>query len=515
MQLLKSIFKFIAGLLFLAIYSIGLLCLVDFWILYGLAVLFLAFLWFWFNRQRESHNQPPIGRGWKIFAAILFIAIFAFGQVLDIIGTYTVNQVYDQAKAKNIPLTSKELWTKAGYDEIVHSQNGGTLLLGVAELYPRRYQDWIKTLSDEEQTWESSNDDEMEIVNKMPGKIEALIASVQDLQPILDHALAMPTCRITRIHLPDDPIKFMELDLSHLGTIRNTMDILRYQALLQSQKAAWLDAGKTVQTMNKLADSLKGEPFLISKLVRIALQKMVLYTIQQIVQQHGTQIPPEVLQQFQTTLQTWYNSSNEELSKSLESEIIFAAGIASLPKLKYLNFNESLVPVPYLMFIPHGYIKLDLAYMMQSEISASQMAQNEKTMREYIETKPENHYYPLSYHLEPSWKQIFIRQLEHHARIRCTWIALSITLEQQKTQTLPSNLDFIQDPNMRQDPFTGQSLLYQVRENSYVIYSCGKDKGDDHALFVAPPKKDEDPNTPGIQSQKPEPTLDIGIEMKK
>lgn len=512
----KTILKHVIGLLFLGIYSIGLLLIVDFPVIYIIAVLFFMLSLFWWN-HKFGQQTPSIGWGWKIFIIILFAGIFIFGQVLDMRGESAFTEACFQAKDNNIPLHFRDIFELAGYKKINQAQNGEPILAGLATIYTNHYLPWKASLSKEESNliYKPS-----EFIQAHQAKVEELLTPLQNFKPSLELALSMPECRVSYSYIPTSPQEFFKLQMPSILHYRNIIEVLKLQALLEAQKKSWPDVAKTISQMVKIADSIRYEPFLITQMMRISAQTKTVETMQFLIQNYGNEIAPEILQQFQQYLQNWDSTGYQELSTAFSTETVLPIMFGSMDKFELVESpiieDEPLGELNFfLLFVPHGWIKFDLANMIQDRIQVCQNLKNEGKMREYMEyvasaeyeNKVSNTLYFLSYAMIPGAVTCIKQQATLSAKLRSTWIALAIILEQQKTQALPNNLDFIKDNNMSVDPFTGKLLLYEVREKNYVVYSVGADKQDDHGILVPPASKKDEPYK--------QPTCDVGIEMNK
>lgn len=86
--------------------------------------------------------------------------------------------------------------------------------------------------------------------------------------------------------------------------------------------------------------------------------------------------------------------------------------------------------------------------------------------------------YPISSMLDI--EEIEGRNLAKIAIFRCIFIAMQIKLAQLETGSYPTSLDFIKTnyPGYIIDPYTSLQFIYKNNENSYLLYSIGKNLED-------------------------------------
>ncbi len=66
------------------------------------------------------------------------------------------------------------------------------------------------------------------------------------------------------------------------------------------------------------------------------------------------------------------------------------------------------------------------------------------------------------------------------AAVHAGQTAIAIERFRQERGQLPQSLDELKLPNAKTvDPFTGQSVLFLMRDNGYIVYSVGVDAMDD------------------------------------
>ncbi len=505
-----SLFLKISAPIFIILYALLSILIVDLVIPFIIIVTLPFLLGYWINRKCEEHNLPVLGRGYVIFSLILFGIVFFGGHGLNIIGTYTLEDTINYAKANKAPHTIEEFKELAGYNKIDPAQNGAPLLLGALKILDDRYQLWydkLNTQQKKEIRSVVSRDQKIEISQELLQEFQNFSNGNQDLSPNIQQALSMPQCCVI-LKLPDEPIALLSVELRHLKMLRTYSQVMRLEiyAHLQNEKIDVLFLKEKIQNMIKLTDILASEPLLISALSKLALQSLTARSIGEIL--GCSNLPADFLVDIETTFQKWNKSIFEELSSSSISEYLFAYGFATQSKFEYLKNDPHIFPTIPFFFVPQGWIKLDLATLMKEEIHASISAKSEEKIREYIQTPPNEYpFYIFTNMLLVSWNSVFSKSLESLTYLRCQATALKIIQKYNETGKLPDSLEFIEQSSLTYDPFTGKPLQYHKKENSFLIYGLGPNLKDDQAAIY----KIEETNKDNQKTMKD--ALDIGVEI--
>jgi len=499
----QKVLRFAVKVALFIAYTLCLFCLADFWLLFGLALLFVSLAIFWVDTKRQGFGIVPISRKLKLTAAMIGIVLLFGGIILDLIGTYQISAAATMAKESQAPLCPDELKALTQYDSIKPTENGGPLLVGVGKILNERYNDWSKL--PDVKPYENkiiANGQTIPLTEPFKAELQKFVEQQTELLDMATKALSMPHCRHI-LPFPSSGLELMSMQMEHLSALRALSRVLLLKTILLCENRQIDAAMQQIKDMAKLARTMQNEPLLISHLIEILLQK---YAIQAMV--YVASISSDSYAMLQQEIEPWCDHTTFALDKVCFSEISFAYSIAMSHKKEYIRYSRDLwFPLAYLLVIPHGFLKIDLAHVMHKELEIGQVAQREETIRDYLKIPhAQDLCYPLAAHIQPSWDRILEKQLEHLTYARAFWTSLAVAQEVKKIGQLPASLDFIspQQQANTHDPFTGQTLRYtKLEQGKFLVYGVAKDWQDNAGKFME--YKD-----PKDQDTRPEP-YDIGI----
>jgi hypothetical protein len=338
-----------------------------------------------------------------------------------------------------------------------------------------------------------------------PTPAEDVLFALSDFEPELKELkAAAATHPLTRfpIHYEDN----MGCLLPHLARLRPVVHYLNLHAIASLETGRTQDAFEDLKLSYQLTDVFRGEPFMISHLVRIACASM------------STQILKEGLARHQWSVEQlqWIQDYYEKcdilggVAKSLQAERAFCiTGLdmmrrGDLPLQVLLAEGTDVSPFsgflhsPFVKLIPKGWYYQNMLSVsefhgnyLQTSFEPDQhrvdpvKAEAVDPAIKQISTTPYNVFAKI---VTPALVNVSIRAARWQAALDHAAIACALEKYRLAQQHYPETLDPLQPrfiAKLPNDVITGQSYHYRKTETDYVLYSVGWNGKDDGGVVAA------------------------------
>jgi hypothetical protein len=303
-------------------------------------------------------------------------------------------------------------------------------------------------------------------------------------------ALQRPRCRFP-IEIEDGAF----VKLSHLMQLKTEAEAFRIVVLLAADRRDVATALSTIDSMVRLADTLRTEPNELSQLVRVNIL------------QHGIAATEELLGrapldagQIKHLRELWAGIDTQEILRlSLQSAAAFGLSLFDLPKRVVVAQSQGADAREALMknrlgkriLGLLGVTAIDKRFMLEvieQSCVVRQLDYPEQVRRaEKLHEESDRRLYGfppklISMMATPMVRSYVTRAADLEAQKRCLLTALGIKQSMLVAGAVPENLDgliptFISE--LPKDPFDGQPLRYQRRPTGFIVYSIGSDLRDD------------------------------------
>lgn len=302
--------------------------------------------------------------------------------------------------------------------------------------------------------------------------------AVTDALFALERAAAKPNCRYDI-----DYTKGVEILLPHLAPARQLTRMLCAMARLQAGDGNVAGAWRTQLTSLRLANGLKGEPVLISQLVRAAQLNLIVQSIQAI----AVTLPSDA--QYAEIQELLKESEGvAPLVRAIDGDrLLFAEWAYSLPRAEFgrrvIEFEGGrqryvLLGALYSPFMPAdhaAYLRIMDAYARNA--AASYALGDTRLADTLVSTIP--WYGVMTRTLAPALGRLKVRYLTMVARARLTRAGLAVLRHRRATGAYPTDLKGV-GPDDAVDPFSEQPLRYRALPAGFVLYSVGENQIDDN-----------------------------------
>jgi hypothetical protein len=329
---------------------------------------------------------------------------------------------------------------------------------------------------------------------------EDVLFALSDFEPELKELkAAAATHPLTRfpIHYEDN----MSCLLPHLARLRPVVHYLNAHAIASLEAGRTQDAFEDLKLSYRLTDIFKGEPFIISHLVRIACLSMSTQIVKEGVARH--QWSPEQLQWIQDYCEKCDILGG--IAQSLQAERAFCiTGLDMMRRgeipLQVLISEETDVSPPFSGFMHSRLTKLiPKGWYYQNMLSVSQFH------GDYLQTsiKPDQHrvdplraeavdpaikrtrttpFNVFAKMVTPALVNVSIRAARWQTVLDHAAIACALEKYRLAHHAYPETLDPLQPrfiAKLPNDVITGDSYHYRKTETDYVLYSVGWNLKDD------------------------------------
>lgn len=287
--------------------------------------------------------------------------------------------------------------------------------------------------------------------------------------------------------------------LPHLGSLREAAQLLHLRAKLQLAEGDCDGAVSTAEVVGRLSNTLTNEPILVSRLVCVALNRLHLEILRDIL---ASGMPTEAqLASMSRRVRVDYDGA--AFRNALAGEICFGRDVYQSLRLGQLRRlttpaaeSEGEEATPDLPVGAGWFLRLldfhdrdELAYVEgihllfeQSRLPTQEQLAKQNEIEDFNQSTKDG-FKLLAGMLLPALSKIPSRELTCVAESRVVATAVAIErFRRNHNGRLPSDLRELDDllsSEAKTDPFTGRPLVYRAEPQGYLIYSVGDD-GIDH-----------------------------------
>ncbi len=478
--------------------------------LLGILALFLLVLNFW-DRERQKCELSPIHGFWKKAIPITGILVFLGLGICDILASKELAKITQKAKEMEIPLDLKALKKVSGQEDIQEEKNAGPIVLACSQMLRDTYQKWLSDMATTNpgSVWETMKSSvrkslfskkgiheipEGQILNTLEwDALKKFLDSTEKIRTILEAAMEFEQIQIP-IEFPATEIGMMETKIAHLYDIRNCMNYFSLHADYYCHTKQEKEFIAVLSMMIKLANLPAREPFIISNIIKVVLQKNVLKKMEKGMSVFSISLQEKTLRNWQKQIEPWCDFAQSNLDIPGVSEFLWVYHTAQKSRWDFIfpgeNVHGFFLPRAYFIFSPSAWTKIDLAYLMEKQLEKIQWSREEKSIREFlaIKEKEVSYFYPLTNLVLPAWGSIYQKNFETLTLSRCAWIALETVISVKENQDTSNSLEslFKKDIPYLLDPFTTQKLSYEKSSKACFIHGTAKTKageGKEEALI--------------------------------
>lgn len=272
----------------------------------------------------------------------------------------------------------------------------------------------------------------------------------------------------------------------------DAVKILRCQRLFLLSLILDAERGNAVRALDGCIDGLRavhlflGEPFLINRLVALALLKHQILALNTIIKSDG--IDPDSLEYLLLLLDSIPLRST--FPSILESERVISLGYYDI----IIRENEDIVETPFAIVnkslswllrpLVTGETLYSLRLWEQVEPAFRLPYYESEEVREENKTRSENvpRRYRLIGYLIPNLSATFVKETDREADLAVARIGLACRIFKNRRGRLPDNLTELSPDILKEipvDPFTGESFVYKKSGEGFIVYSIGSNRKDD------------------------------------
>lgn len=287
--------------------------------------------------------------------------------------------------------------------------------------------------------------------------------------------------------------------LPHLGGLKNLVWLEEFDAILKAEAGDSIGAAKAVENSIAIAQSLDGEPVLISQLASASMLMITCESLKRVLS--DAQLSDESLIRLSAQLSS-AEATNRFMTgligeRALYMEFIRLAQddvrqMIKIADLRASDEEKTELPSrnPGFVWRALGFFERDRAFFlraMETNLAIARMQPPASLAMtneiERIETKARKGFYILSSLLLPSLSHTASRDAHTRANLR-TALA-SVAIERWRLShngSLPDSLNVLVPsflPAVPVDPYDGQALRFKKLARGYIVYSIGQNKEDD------------------------------------
>ncbi len=423
----------------------------------------------------------------RFFFRICLTALVLFALLVISFIVWRVNLAHDvdaklQAiRASGLPTNGKEL--NAYYPAVPDNENAALVMTQAFALmrnYPDSRSNEIYQIQSFPARWQHPTNEQIQLLTGYVEMNSNALAKMSE-------ALKLPKSRY-----PVDFSPGFETLLPHLDKIREMALFSKYRAVLAIDSGQPANADTSVEDVFGMARTLDEEPVLISQLVRFALVRIAIETLE--ARLNAGELSDAEL----ANLANVFAQQKEAhfIARGLVGERagvvpIFRTSFAKMKQLSNFEAPQAESPAPQrpsLLLKTTGFLERDLFFYlgaMETNIFFANLPPQNLAITNVSEKMAENarkHYCIISALLLPAISSSLTREADGFARIRLATTAIAIEHYRLLQGQLPDDLSKLTPqflPNVPSDPFDGAPLRYHRLAKGYVIYSIGRDGHDD------------------------------------
>jgi hypothetical protein len=429
-------------------------------------------------------SQSP-RRRWPWFILIALMALVGADQAFRVIKHSQVQREMEALRKEGYPVTGRELakW----HPGVPDLENAAIRIMEAARLESLPddafNQHWGRT----EELGPDERDDLKSILTNNAAALEILHAAAQ----------------LKQSRYPVDYSRGPETLLPHLAKIKSLSQLLKAEAILNSEEGRPDLAVKSVLDGVAVARSLDSEPLLISQLVRIACLAIDCSTLERVLTQHA--LSEAQLLGLSEAFGGASQGSQAAFQGGFVGEICLGVYCFQMSPAKVADVMSSdgsssselsaLTQVAFPLYAWTGLRDQDFLFylrMMHHTLDAAKapfpecLVKAREGARLVEEGIQANKLLIFSRMLLPALQKATDKAAENEGRLRCVQVALALEryrlqhgakLPEQLAQLTPAIL-----AALPADPIDGAPLRFHKLDQGYVVYSIGADGSDDGGL---------------------------------
>ncbi len=418
------------------------------------------------TEQTPDERKRLWKRRWRRIAGVLVILLLAL-VVFRVYGRLALNRQIEKLRAKGYPMTFAEL---EDYNRLPEG------VPNAAEIYVKAFESYQSPTEDEKKLLPNLGSVVMPkelTTTEMKEAMAAFLERNAKTLVLLNEAGRIEQCRYEYQVTAEQGYIF-----PHLQEIRDCAQLLNQFILIQAEKGNSSEAIQAIIDGIQLGESLGTEPFLISYLVRCAIDWSVIGRLQNIVSK--TAIDEQQMTQFRTTIQQL--KGNLRLDQALIGEWSYQTREGD--SLEYQDFGEVFARRSGLM--SYNALRSFQLFARLEEAAAMNPAKRRTNYERVInEANQLSFFYFLTKEVISDFDMACKIDLRIWAQLEGARVVLAVERYRLAESRLPKNLEelvpkFIEAVPI--DPFDGRPLRYKKREKGYTVYSIGEDGEDNGGL---------------------------------
>jgi hypothetical protein len=293
--------------------------------------------------------------------------------------------------------------------------------------------------------------------------------------------------------------KGFEVELPHLARLRSWARLLRQDAIVKAMQGNKAEAVEDIIAGMKLGDALVPEPLLITQLLRIAIYGIMNQTVQDCFD--GGDLPPRLIRQLidhmaqadhhrafadamAGELYTQLSAFSDMRTGKVSTVQMAAAGQGSTSEViserVFLSLYGSPLGRPLMNMDEASYVDIMNQIVSAAELVYYRAAPELASVDKEIQILPRARI--LTKILVPGLVRVCEVQARHEAMLDLARLGLLIERYKAKNGSFPGTLDDIAAElggSVPVDPFTGRPYHYRPSEDTFLLYSVGRNLRDD------------------------------------
>lgn len=422
--------------------------------------------------QREDRHRLP--RWFKVLATIIALLILLF-ICWHLILQASVDEAMDEIKAKGEPTNYDEV--EALYPEPIGENLAIALVDAFGYLVEETDQDRLTKLP---------------LMGGLKWQIGDPIP--EDSKPIVADLLLKNATAIEMLHQAaliehgKHQIDYRGIDtlLPHLGNLKKMSNLLVLDAITASARHDIDRAIDSLVAAMSLGRSLKGEPILISMMVRVACDNQAYRAMQKVVGEH--ELTDAQLSRLAETLE--WSDYDGAMYLAMLGERVLGVSVFDRP-----NQGGYFGPMPWLaLHRAAGTMKLDqLTYIefMNAYVEAARLPSDKRCIEfdrissEFevlVQSKIKKFTRPITMFTFPALNKASEVELEVQVQREVTRLGIAIERYRLAEGMTPGTLADVTPkylPTVPTDPFSGKPMQYKLTIDGFAVYSVGEDSTDD------------------------------------
>lgn len=435
-------------------------------------------------------KDSPTGKIVYKYSLVMLLISWGFFAIADIMATIKLNRTIAQATSHGIRMNFKQLIPPPVPDK-----------LNAAPFYEEAYK-IVERLEDRyKKEWDYMPYDGMIRLEEMTTQHKKTISKVMKdpefvkTYTLIEKAVNMSYCRFD-INYDEG----FEMDMPHFSKLRRLARVIADHTYILGWEGKYEQAWKSAIAGFCLSDSLKDEPFVISKLVYIAIDLIAVRSFKHLINNYGDKFS---VSNYHTLIKIIDQKNRYLMKHGLEGDL--ALSVRESKKFK----SPIKRGLPFLIIDP--ILKEDLAFYILATTDLIQM-----TDKPFYLIKEKLYdwkkLYTCDFEIKHSLKDRFILfkhllssllfnderileiQARYNARLDTFKLAIALQIYRKKWGNYPDNLSSLCPEIISElplDPFTGKDYIYCKKGNGFIVYSVGFNQKDDGGIENCKQGKDD------------------------